>query len=132
MNIHEAAKHGFSLRDKKSGYYVSFKSKDMEIPFKIEHLQSEDWVILKDVVYKQGILTFDYIREYCVPQKTYFVTDRGNSPRLYVGFTRCGLLVTDTGFRGQSARTWREADLLNWRVATEIELIKLGLDSGLL
>ena len=75
---------------------------------------------------EKGILSFDYIKKNCIPGETYFVTETGSSPRMYVGFTRSGLLVTDIGYRGLNTRAWREVELMNWRVATGEDLIKFG------
>ena len=132
MDIREVSNLGFTFIDRRSGYCVSFKDEEMERPFKLKHLQSGDWEVLKEGVYRPEFLTFNYIKENCTPGETYFVTDRGSSPRLYVGFTRSGRLVTDVGSEGHNTRAWREVEVLNWRVASEVEMIKLGLYSELL
>jgi hypothetical protein len=59
-------------------------------------------------------LTFDKIRQQCVPMK-HLLVDGCGVKRLYLGFNRNGSLVTDTS-AGDGSTSWREPWLESWMI----------------
>lgn len=65
------------------------------------------------LIYKKP-LTFERIKKECVSMKC-FLIDRDGEKRMYIGFSRRGLLITDSSV-GDIAVTWKENDIKDWTI----------------
>ena len=72
-------------------------------------------------------LTFKIIKEKCIPGETLLV-DPSGCDRLYLGFTRGDLLITDC-FQSDGATEWYEEHIYDWTYKPYEKSIKNDLDS---
>jgi hypothetical protein len=59
-------------------------------------------------------LTFERIKKECISMK-HFLIDQNGGKRMYLGFTRPGLLVTDQR-DGAGTSCWTEFEIKNWKI----------------
>jgi len=77
-------------------------------------LEMKDFWLQHHRVLPCGPLNYDRIRKECVPMKHLFVGDNGYR-RLYLGFNRQGILVTDC-CDGTDCVPWVETAIKDWKI----------------